>query len=313
MSSVPLTKLVEKLNLKNQTPEIDMTSVKITLPDINRPALQLTGYFDHFDSERVQIIGYVEYTYLEHLSRESKLPVYEQFLASKIPCVIYTTKTQPDEDMLSLAHKYQVPILTTSKTTSSFMAEIIRWLNVELAPCISIHGVLVDVYGEGVLIMGESGIGKSEAALELIKRGHRLVSDDVVELRKVSDDTLIGSAPDITRHFIELRGIGIIDVKTLFGVESVKNTQSIDLVIKLEEWDKEKEYDRLGLEEEYTEFLGNKVVCHSLPIRPGRNLAVIVESAAVNHRQKKMGYNAAQELYNRVQNSLAKRRAPEGD
>ena len=247
------------------------------------------------------------------LPREKKLPVYEQFLASKIPCVIYTTKTEPDEDMLELVHKYQVPVLTTTKTTSSFMAEIIRWLNVELAPCISIHGVLVDVYGEGVLIMGESGIGKSEAALELIKRGHRLVSDDVVELRRVSDETLIGSAPDITRHFIELRGIGIIDVKTLFGVESVKNTQSIDLVIKLEEWDKEKEYDRLGLEEEYTEFLGNKVVCHSLPIRPGRNLAVIVESAAVNHRQKKMGYNAAQELYNRVQNSLAKRRTPEGE
>lgn len=313
MSSVPLTKLVEKLNLKNVTPDIDMTSVKLTLPDINRPALQLTGYFDHFDSERVQIIGYVEYTYLEHLSKEKKLPVYEQFMASKIPCVIYTTKTEPDEDMLELAHKYQVPVLTTTKTTSSFMAEIIRWLNVELAPCISIHGVLVDVYGEGVLIMGESGIGKSEAALELIKRGHRLVSDDVVELRRVSDETLIGSAPDITRHFIELRGIGIIDVKTLFGVESVKNTQSIDLVIKLEEWDKEKEYDRLGLEEEYTEFLGNKVVCHSLPIRPGRNLAVIVESAAVNHRQKKMGYNAAQELYNRVQNSLAKRRTPEGE
>ena len=289
MSSVPLTKLVEKLNLKNVTPDIDMSPVKLTLPDINRPALQLTGYFDHFDSERVQIIGYVEYTYLEHLPREKKLPVYEQFLASKIPCVIYTTKTEPDEDMLELVHKYQVPVLTTTKTTSSFMAEIIRWLNVELAPCISIHGVLVDVYGEGVLIMGESGIGKSEAALELIKRGHRLVSDDVVELRRVSDETLIGSAPDITRHFIELRGIGIIDVKTLFGVESVKNTQSIDLVIKLEEWDKEKEYDRLGLEEEYTEFLGNKVVCHSLPIRPGRNLAVIVESAAVNHRQKKMG------------------------
>ncbi len=313
MSSVPLTKLVEKLNLKNVTPDIDMSPVKLTLPDINRPALQLTGYFDHFDSERVQIIGYVEYTYLEHLPREKKLPVYEQFLASKIPCVIYTTKTEPDEDMLELVHKYQVPVLTTTKTTSSFMAEIIRWLNVELAPCISIHGVLVDVYGEGVLIMGESGIGKSEAALELIKRGHRLVSDDVVELRRVSDETLIGSAPDITRHFIELRGIGIIDVKTLFGVESVKNTQSIDLVIKLEEWDKEKEYDRLGLEEEYTEFLGNKVVCHSLPIRPGRNLAVIVESAAVNHRQKKMGYNAAQELYNRVQNSLAKRRTPEGE
>jgi len=186
------------------------------------------------------------------------------------------------------------------------MAEIIRWLNVELAPCISIHGVLIDVYGEGILIMGESGIGKSETALELIKRGHRLITDDVVEIRKVSEETLVGTAPDITRHFIELRGIGIIDVKTLFGVESVKNTGTIDLVIKLEEWDRDKEYDRMGLEEEYIEFLGNKVVCHSLPIRPGRNLAIIVESAAVNHRQKKMGYNAARELYNRVQNSLMK-------
>ena len=312
MSSVALTYVVEKMDLKNMTPDVDMSQIRISLPDINRPALQLAGYFDHFDSERVQIIGYVEYTYLEHLPREKKLPNYEHFLSSKIPCVVYTTKTTPDEDMLRLARKYGVPVLTTNKTTSSFMAEIIRWLNVELAPCISIHGVLVDVYGEGVLIMGESGIGKSEAALELIKRGHRLVSDDVVEIHRVSDETLIGSAPDITRHFIELRGIGIIDVKTLFGVESVKDTQSIDLVIKLEEWDKDKEYDRLGLEEEYTEFLGNKVVCHSLPIRPGRNLAVIVESAAVNHRQKKMGYNAAQELYNRVQSSLAKRKNPEG-
>jgi HPr kinase/phosphorylase len=201
----------------------------------------------------------------------------------------------------------------TKKSTSAVMAEIIRWLNVKLAPCISIHGVLVDVYGEGVLITGESGIGKSEAALELIKRGHRLVSDDVVELRKVSDETLIGSAPDITKHFIELRGIGIIDVKTLFGVSSVRDTKNIDLVIKLEEWDKDKEYDRLGLEEEYTEYLGNKIVCHRIPIRPGRNLAVICESAAVNHRQKKMGYNAAQELYNRVQNSLQHKRDEDED
>ena len=195
----------------------------------------------------------------------------------------------------------------TEKKTSEFTSELIRWLNVQLAPCISIHGVLVDVYGVGVLIMGESGIGKSEAALELIKRGHRLVSDDVVEIRKVSDETLVGTAPDITRHFIELRGIGIVDVKTLFGVQSVRETQNIDLVITLEDWNKEKEYDRLGLEEEYTEFLGNKVVCHQLPIRPGRNLAIIVETAAINHRQKKMGYNAAQELYKRVQQNLARK------
>lgn len=306
-SSVTIEKLADKMKLINLLPNISMAGKKIVTSEINRPALQLTGYFDHFYSERVQIIGYVEYTYLEHLPREAKLPVYEKFLSYHVPCIIYTTMTEPDEDMLRLAEQYEVPVFMTKMTTSSFMAEIIRWLNVELAPCISIHGVLVDVYGEGVLIMGESGIGKSEAALELIKRGHRLVTDDVVEIRKVSDATLIGSSPDITRHFIELRGIGIIDVKTLFGVESVKNTQSIDLVIKLEEWDREKEYDRLGLEEEYTEFLGNQVVCHSLPIRPGRNLAVIVEAAAVNHRQKKMGYNAAKELYNRVQANMAKR------
>ena len=303
-SGVALTKLVEKMKLETLTPQIDIKDLKITTTEVNRPALQLTGYFDHFDAERVQIIGYVEYTYLDHLTREQKIPVYEKMLSYKIPCLIYTTRTEPDSDMLELAGKYDVPIFITTQATSAFMAEVTRWLNVELAPCISIHGVLVDVYGEGILIMGESGIGKSEAALELIKRGHRLITDDVVEIRKVSDETLIGSAPDITRHFIELRGIGIIDVKTLFGVESVKNTGNIDLVIKLEEWDREKEYDRMGLEEEYTEFLGNKVVCHSLPIRPGRNLAVIVEAAAVNHRQKKMGYNAAKELYNRVQNSL---------
>ena len=313
MKGVQLSKMVQELNLHNKTPDVDISKKRITLPDINRPALQLTGYLEHFENERVQIIGYVEYTYLLHLSRENKMEAFERFVASKIPCVIFSTKTEPDEDMIHLAIKYDVPIFVTDQTTSTFMAEIIRWLNVELAPCISIHGVLVDVYGEGVLIMGESGIGKSEAALELIKRGHRLVSDDVVEIRRVSDATLVGSAPDITRHFIELRGIGIIDVKTLFGVESVKDTQSIDLVIKLEEWDKDREYDRLGLEEEYTEFLGNRVVCHSLPIRPGRNLAVIVESAAVNHRQKKMGYNAAQELYRRVQENMSKKRKEEDE
>jgi HPr kinase/phosphorylase len=242
------------------------------------------------------------------LDEEKKKEAYEAFISSGVPCVIFTTSMEPSGVLLELARKYEVPTFVTEKTTSVFTAEIIRWMGVQLAPTISIHGVLVDVYGEGVLIMGESGIGKSEAALELIKRGHRLITDDVVQISRVSDVTLVGTSPDITRHFIELRGIGIIDVKTLFGVESVENTHSIDLVIKLEEWDKDKVYDRLGLEEEYTEFLGNKVVCPSLPIRPGRNLAVIVETAAVNHRQKKMGYNAAQELYKRVQENLARKR-----
>ena len=200
-----------------------------------------------------------------------------------------------------------IPVFLSDKKTSSFTSEVIRWLNVELAPCISIHGVLVDVYGVGVLIRGESGIGKSEAALELVKRGHRLVADDVVEIHKVSDDTLVGMATEITRYFIELRGIGIVDVKTLFGVQSVKKTQNIDLVVNLEDWSKEKDYDRLGMNEEYEEYLGNKVVCHRIPVRPGRNLAVIVECAAINHRQKQMGYNAAEELYRRVQENLRKK------
>ena len=215
MKGVQLTKLVQELGLHNLTPEIDLSEIVIKTAEINRPALQLTGYLEHFANERVQIIGYVEYTYLMQLSDEERKFKYERFISSKIPCVIFSTMTRPSQDMIDLAVKYNVPTFVTERTTSSFMAEIIRWLGVQLAPCISIHGVLVDVYGEGVLITGESGIGKSEAALELIKRGHRLVSDDVVELRKVSDVTLVGSAPDITRHFIELRGIGIIDVKTL--------------------------------------------------------------------------------------------------
>ena len=288
MQSVSLSKIIEKMGLKNLTPDIDVSQIKVEQTDINRPALQLTGFFEHFPTDRVQVIGHVENTYLTTLDEGRKKYIYDQIFGANIPCMIFCRGIQPDEYILEAGNKYNVPVLVTNMTTSSFMAEIIRWLNVELAPCISIHGVLVDVYGEGVLIMGESGIGKSEAALELIKRGHRLVTDDVVEIRKVSDETLIGTAPDITRHFIELRGIGIIDVKTLFGVESVKETQGIDMVIKLEDWNKDKEYDRLGLEEQYTEFLGNKVVCHSIPIRPGRNLAIIVESAAVNHRQKKM-------------------------
>ena len=292
------------MKLENLTPEIDYSKIKIAHPEINRPALQLAGFFDHFSNDRVQIIGNVEYAYTASMCQDAKLHVYEEIFKRKIPCIIYARNLMPDEDVKALAVQYGVPLLSTGKTSSDLMAEVMRWLRVELAPTISIDGVLVDVFGEGVLIMGESGIGKSEAALELIKRGHRLVTDDVVEIRKVSDATLVGTAPDITRHMIELRGIGILDVKALFGAESVKNTQNIDMVINLEDWDKDKEYDRMGLDEQYTEFLGNKVVCHNIPIRPGRNLAVIVESAAVNYRQKKMGYNAAQELYNRVQRKL---------
>jgi HPr kinase/phosphorylase len=307
MYTVELAKLIGKMNLEVLTPDIDYKHIKICQPDVNRPALQLAGFFDHFDSDRVQVIGRVEEAYMRKMEKDHGIGILTRLMDYKVPCIVFCRGIDVEPELIQLATQKGVPILKTNKTTSSFMAEVIRWLNVELAPRISIHGVLVDVYGEGILITGESGIGKSEAALELIKRGHRLVTDDVVEIKKVSDETLIGMAPDITRHFIELRGIGIIDVKTLFGVESVKNTQSIDLVIKLEEWNKEKEYDRLGLEEQYTEYLGNKVVCHSIPIRPGRNLAIIVESAAVNYRQKKMGYNAAQELYNRVTNNLMKK------
>ena len=304
---VELKKVVEKMDLKNLTPNVDIRDKTIEIPDINRPALQLTGYFEHFDSDRVQLIGYVEYTFLEKLSEETKKEIYTQLLSYQIPCIVFSRDLRPEPMLLEMAEKANIPVFNTEKKTAQCTAEIIRWLTVELAPCISIHGVLVDVYGVGVLIMGESGIGKSEAALELIKRGHRLVSDDVVEIRKVSDATLVGTAPDITRHFIELRGIGIVDVKTLYGVQSVRETQNIDLVITLEDWDKDKKYDRLGMEEEYTEFLGNKIVCHQLPIRPGRNLAIIVETAAINYRQKKMGYNAAQELYKRVQKNLTKK------
>ncbi len=304
MASVRLTEVIEKEKLNNLTPDIDLTGIKIKQPDVNRPAVQLTGYFEHFDATRIQILGFVEYSYMQSMTDEQKEKNYDVLFSKGAPCFIFCRELEPDEIFLKYAAKYQVPVLQTKQSTSVFMAELIRWLNVRLAPCISIHGVLVDVFGEGVLITGESGIGKSEAALELIRRGHRLVSDDVVEIRKVSEETLVGSAPDITKHFIELRGIGIIDVESLYGVSSVRDTANIDLVIQLEDWDKDKEYDRLGLEEEYTEYLGNRVVCHKIPIRPGRNLAIICECAAVNHRQKQTGYNAAQELYNRVQKAL---------
>ena len=304
MYSVELTKVIEHMNLENCTPEIDLSEMKVTHTEVNRPALQLAGFFDFFDSDRVQVIGHVENLYMHQKSEDEGAEMMRRLFECQVPCVVYCRNIEVPDKVQEYACQYNIPILRTNKSTSSFMAEIIRWLHVELAPRISIHGVLVDVFGEGVLITGESGIGKSEAALELVKRGHRLVTDDVVELRKVSDVTLIGTAPDITRHFIELRGIGIVDVKSLFGVGSVRNTKAVDLVINLSEFDRDVEYDRLGIEEKYVEYLGNKVVCHNIPIRPGRNLAIICESAAVNHRQKKMGYNAAEELYKRVTKNL---------
>lgn len=303
MNSVKLSKLIDKMKLENLTPAIDVSNIMIEEYDVNRPALQLSGFFEYFDSHRIQIVGHVENTYINQ-NKEKCLEMVRRILECQVPCLIYCRNLEIPGEIVEMGNEFGVPILRSKDTTSSFMAEVIRWLRVELAPSMSVHGVLVDIYGEGVLIMGESGIGKSEVAIELIHRGHRLVSDDVVEIRKVSDETLIGTAPDITRHFIELRGIGIIDAKTLFGVEGVKNTQAIDLVIQLEEWNRDTEYDRMGLEDKYIELLGNKVVCHSIPIRPGRNIAIICESAAVNFRQKKMGYNAAREMYKRVTENM---------
>lgn len=297
---ISVTELIKKEKLTNLTPNLDTDNIFINVPDMNRPALQLTGFFKHFDNERVQIIGRVENEYLKTLSRSERRERYNAITSYKMPCIIYAKDLQPDSCMISACEEKGVPLLLSKRATTELEAELSRWFKVVIAPMISVHGVLVDVYGVGVLIMGDSGIGKSEAALELIKRGHRLVSDDVVEIRKVSDESLVGTAPDITRHFIELRGIGIIDVKSMFGVESVKDTQSIDMVITLGEWSREKDYDRLGLKDHYREFLGNEVISYDIPIRPGRNVAIIVECAAVNNRAKKMGYNAAQVLYDRV-------------
>lgn len=304
---VSVSEIVKRLDLKVYTNDIDLKERKIKSSDINRPALQLAGYFMHFGSTRVQVIGNVEYFYTKQLEESKRVEIYKELFSYDIPCIIFSRNLLPDEDFLRLAEEKGIPVLGTSRPTSEFTAELIYALGELLAPSITIHGVLVDVYGEGVLITGESGIGKSEAALELVRRGHRLVSDDVVEIIRVNEHTLIGTAPDITRNFIELRGIGIVDVKSLYGVECIREKQEIDMVIHLSEWKKDAEYDRMGLEDEYIEYLGNKVVCYSVPIRPGRNLAVICETAAVNHRQKKMGYHAAQELYRRVQQNLVKK------
>ncbi len=302
--AVSVQTIVDRFNMKNYTPELNLEETQITIADVNRPALQLHGFYEHFDANRVQLIGHVECAYLDKKSDEEKRTAFAKLFSYEIPCIIFCREVEPSQVVIEEAIKANVPVLGTDRATSEFMSALIYSLNMDFAPYTTIHGVLVDVYGEGLLITGESGIGKSEAALELIRRGHRLVSDDVVEIRRPNNERLYGRAPSITQYLIELRGIGIIDVKSLYGVEAVKNEQRIDLVIKLEDWKKEKEYDRLGMKDEYMNILGIDVTCHSLPIRPGRNLAVICETAAVNHRQKKMGYNAAEELYRRVQENM---------
>jgi len=301
--SITLNELIKEYRLVNFTPGVDIKDATVNSPELNRPALQLAGFYDYFNSDRIQIIGVVEYTYLEKMDAAARVKTFEKLFQYKIPVFVLCRGLTPFPEMLGAAVKNGIPVLGFQGSTNEFIAAVSLWLNVQLAPRVTIHGVLVDVYGEGVLIMGESGIGKSETALELIKRGHRLVADDAVEIKKVSNQTLVGSCPEVIRYFIELRGIGIIDVRQMFGVQSIKATQSVDLVIKLEIWDERTIYDRFGLPEEYMNILDNKVICHNIPIRPGRNLAVICESAAINHRQKKMGYNAASALKDKVMNN----------
>lgn len=310
MYTIEVQQLAERFSLENLTPEIDLSGKSITHREINRPALQLTGYYEYFDSDRVQLIGQVEYSYLASLTPYKRRQIWRTLFMTQIPCLILCRGLScfEDEGTLKLAIENKIPVFRTQASTTEFMAEVIRYLNFELAPRISMHGVLVDIYGEGVLIMGESGIGKSEAALELIRRGHRLVADDVVEIKRISDNELLGYGPEVIRHFIELRGIGILDAKELYGVEAIKTQQTIDMVVNLEVWNPEKQYDRLGLTEQTMTILGNEVISYNIPIRPGRNVALIAETAAINHRQKKMGYNAAEELNNRVMGNIARRR-----
>ena len=308
MHQITLQELAEKLQLVNLTPEIPLQDIEISNPELNRPALQLAGFMEYFDHTRIQVIGLVEHAYVNSLSATERIKAFERLFSYQIPCLIMARDFKPVEEVMTLALRYRVPILGTSMPTSLFEARTLRLLEISLAPMIAIHGVLVDVFGEGVLILGDSGIGKSEAALELIKRGHRLVADDTVEIRRYSERELMGRAPEVTRYLMELRGIGVIDVKALYGVECVEDEKRISMVIRLESWEKGKIFNRLALREEYVEYLGNKLVCYTVPMSPGRNSAVIVETAAVNFRQKRMGYDAAQELERRVEEKMIRDR-----
>jgi len=298
--SVTLNQIVEEFKLQIMYAPENYGSRTISSCDLTRPGLQLAEFYDYFDNKRVMLIGRLEMTYLNTLQPEERIKRFEKLLASGIPVIIVTRGMGLPESFLNLAEQYEIPILRTQEETSNFMAALIAFLNVHLAPRVTRHGVLVEVYGEGMLLLGESGVGKSETAIELVKRGHRLIADDAVELKKVSAKTIVGSAPEIIRHFIELRGIGVVDVRRIFGMGSVKLTEKVDIIINLEAWRDNKHYDRLGMDNEYTEILGIKIPSLTVPVKPGRNLAVILEVAAMNNRHKKMGFNAAQELTDRI-------------
>lgn len=306
MYSIHLNDIINEFQLEKIAGCDKIDDIMVASADINRPGLQLTGYLDYFGNDRIQIIGKVEMTYLESLSNQKRLSSLEVFFKQGFPCIVVSRAMEIIPELTLMSEKYCIPLLRSADITSRFMSGLIRYLNLHLAPRVTKHGVLVEVYGEGILILGESGVGKSEIALEIVKRGHRLVADDVVEVRKVSDKTLVGTAPEIIRHFIEIRGIGILDVKNLYGVGSVKMTESVNLIIQLEMWNNQKNYDRLGLIDEYVDILGIKVPSITIPVSPGRNLAVIVEVAALNHRQKKMGYNAAVVLNDRIISEINK-------
>ena len=297
--TVELTKIIKEFSLESLYLPNIIEEITITNSDINRPGLQLGGFYELFDNSRIQIVGRSEQSYIKSFSKEKYNELIDNFFALK-PVAVIISRGLELEGFKEAAEKYDVPLLRTEQSTSEFMAALIASLNVSLAPRITRHGVLVEVYGEGILLLGESGVGKSETAIELVKRGHRLIADDAVEIRRVSSKSLVGSAPDNIRHFIELRGIGIINVSRIFGVGAVKTTEKIDFIINIENWNNEKTYDRMGLDEETTEILGLNIPSVTIPVKPGRNLAVIVEVAAMNNRQKKMGYNAAADLLNRL-------------
>ena len=302
--SVPFSTVIEQFNLEAiYLPDLPENLV-VSCSRVNRPGLQFVGFYDHYEGARIQIIGRVENLFLAQLEAEERLRRLEDFFCSKPVGVIVTSSIEILPDTVRLAEKYGVPLFRTSERTSEFMAALIAFLNVQLGPRITRHGVLVEVYGEGVLLLGDSGVGKSETAIELVKRGHRLIADDAVEIKRVSATTLVGRAPELIRHYVELRGIGIVDVRRLFGVGSVKETEKIDLVINLENWQQGKMYDRLGLETNAEDILGIKVPSIVLPVCPGRNLSVVIEVAAMNNRQKRMGYNTAEEFNKRLMESM---------